>query len=185
MSFLYLLTGADGVAFKIGISADPASRGGRIGRNVSVSTSRQFEFAEGEARDAERLLHFLFRAHRHEVPKSDGYTEWFKIEAFSDVLAFLRGHRDRLGWITEAVFDPATAARGPQHNTPWQARLKALGISQKQLAALTGLAENTVSRQMREEWPMPRYVKALILALELIGKERLGEWFAALERDAD
>lgn len=67
------------------------------------------------------------------------------------------------------------------HNTPWQARLKALGISQKQFAALTGLAENTVSRQMREEWPMPRYVKALILALGLIGSERVAELLAALE----
>ena len=67
------------------------------------------------------------------------------------------------------------------HNTPWQMRLKALGISQKQFAALTGLAENTVSRQMREEWPMPPYVKALILALTIIGKDRLAEWVKAVE----
>lgn len=66
------------------------------------------------------------------------------------------------------------------YNTPWQVRLKALGISQKQFAALVGLAENTVSRQMRGEWPMPGYVKALIVALEIIGKDRIPEWLAAL-----
>lgn len=71
------------------------------------------------------------------------------------------------------------------HNTVWQQRLKALGISQKQFAAMTGLAENTVSRQMREEWPMPRYVKALILALGVIGKDRLAEWVSAIDKHAD
>lgn len=67
------------------------------------------------------------------------------------------------------------------HNTPWQQRLKALGLTQKRFAALAGLAENTVSRQMRDEWPMPDYVKALIVALEIIGPERLPEWIAAVE----
>jgi predicted transcriptional regulator len=69
------------------------------------------------------------------------------------------------------------------HNTPWQQRLKALGLTQKEFAALTGLAENTVSRQMRGDWDMPLYVKSLICALEVIGPERLADWKAKVARE--
>lgn len=79
--------------------------------------------------------------------------------------------------ITETRLIPV-----PVHNTEWQQRLKALGLTQKRFATLTGLAENTISRQMRDEWPMPEYVKALIIALEIIGPARLGEWEAEVGR---
>lgn len=70
------------------------------------------------------------------------------------------------------------------HNTPWQQRLKALGLTQKEFARLTGWAENTISRQMREEWPMPQYVRVMILALEAMTPEQRESWAvrAAAER---
>lgn len=53
-------------------------------------------------------------------------------------------------------------------NTPWQIRLKAAGLTQKRLALLLGVSENTVSRQMKGDWDMPGYVVALLLAWELM-----------------
>lgn len=51
---------------------------------------------------------------------------------------------------------------------PWQVRLKRAGLSQKTLAKLLGVAENTVSLQLRGRWKtgIPRYVKAFIVAWE-------------------
>lgn len=69
------------------------------------------------------------------------------------------------------------------HNTPWQQRLKALGLTQKEFARLTGWAENTVSRQMREEWPMPQYVRVMILALEQMTPEQRARWAAKAESE--
>jgi len=51
-------------------------------------------------------------------------------------------------------------------NTPWQARLKAAGLTQKRLAALLGVAENTISRQMKGDWDVPGYVEAFVVAWE-------------------
>lgn len=56
----------------------------------------------------------------------------------------------------------------PMENSPWQVRLKRAGLSQKTLAQLLGVAENTVSQQLRGKWQsgIPRYVKAVIWAWE-------------------
>lgn len=74
---------------------------------------------------------------------------------------------------------PAIAAS--VQNTPWQTRLKAMGLSQKQFAAAFGLAENTVSRQLRGEWPTPLYIKALILALERMEPIQRAAWLDDIE----
>lgn len=70
------------------------------------------------------------------------------------------------------------------HNTIWQQRLKRLGLTQKEFARLTGWAENTISRQMREEWPMPLYVRVLILALCEMKGDQLTAWRAEADREA-
>jgi predicted transcriptional regulator len=49
-------------------------------------------------------------------------------------------------------------------NEPWQRRAKRAGLSQKELARLMGVAENTVSLQLRGKWQSgtPQYVKLII-----------------------
>ncbi len=63
---------------------------------------------------------------------------------------------------------PLTAA--VVDNEPWQKRAKRAGLSQKDLARLLGVAENTVSLQLRGKWQSgtPRYVKTLIRAWEML-----------------
>lgn len=70
------------------------------------------------------------------------------------------------------------------HNTIWQQRLKGLGLTQKEFARLTGWAENTISRQMRDEWPMPQYVRVLILALCEMTDDQMATWRAEAERES-
>lgn len=70
----------------------------------------------------------------------------------------------------------AGAARLPARiveNAPWQIRAKRAGLSQKELARLIGVAENTVSQQLRGRWQsgVPQYVKAIIVAWELLPQE--------------
>lgn len=66
---------------------------------------------------------------------------------------------------TEAQLSPSLV-----DNEPWQKRAKRAGLSQKELARLLGVAENTVSLQLRGRWQSgtPRYVKTLIRAWEML-----------------
>lgn len=50
----------------------------------------------GDAYKVESALHYMFDAHSREMPAGAGYTEWFNIEAWGDVLAFLAEQRERL-----------------------------------------------------------------------------------------
>lgn len=61
----------------------------------------------------------------------------------------------------------------PVENEPWQKRAKAAGLTQKSLARLLGVAENTVSLQLRGKWQsgVPQYVKTVILAWERLSPE--------------
>jgi hypothetical protein len=61
-------------------------------------------------------------------------------------------------------------------NTAWQARLKAAGLNQKQLAAMLGVSENTMSRQMKGDWPVAGYVEAFVSAWEIMSGEQRLEW---------
>ncbi len=61
---------------------------------------------------------------------------------------------------------------------PWQQRAKRAGLTQKRLAALLGVAPNTVSRQLRGQFGdgVPTYVKSFIRAWEMLpqaDRERL------------
>lgn len=64
----------------------------------------------------------------------------------------------------------ASLSASPVDNEPWQKRAKRAGLSQKDLARLLGVHENTVSNQLRGKWESgtPRYVKTLIRAWEML-----------------
>jgi len=57
-------------------------------------------------------------------------------------------------------------------NTPWQDRLKTAGLTQKQLAAILGVSQNTISRQMIGELTVPGYVEALVTAWEIMSPDQ-------------
>lgn len=67
-------------------------------------------------------------------------------------------------------------------NTPWQTRLRAAALNQKSLAGMLGISENTVSRQMKGEWPVAGYVEAFVEAWEIMTAEQRAEWHARRER---
>ena len=58
----------------------------------------------------------------------------------------------------------------------WRKRAKDAGLSQRQIAKLCGIHENTVSRQLSGEWEVPRYVISVIVAWELMTHEQRIEW---------
>jgi predicted transcriptional regulator len=68
-------------------------------------------------------------------------------------------------------------------NEPWQRRAKLAGLNQKTLAKLLGVAENTVSLQLRGKWATgtPQYVKTVILAWERLSPEAREALLAAAE----
>lgn len=61
-------------------------------------------------------------------------------------------------------------------NTLWQERLRAAALNQKRLAAMLGVAENTISRQMKGDWPVAGYVEAFVEAWEIMTLEQRAEW---------
>lgn len=71
--------------------------------------------------------------------------------------------------------------------TPWQMRLKALGISQAAFAAAFGMTPTNLSMGLRGEWAtgVPQSLKAMILALEEMSAEQRTTWLAkaAAERE--
>jgi hypothetical protein len=69
-------------------------------------------------------------------------------------------------------------------NTAWQARLRAAALNQKTLAAMLGIAENTMSRQMKGDWPVAGYVVAFVEAWEIMTAEQRAEWTARRERES-
>ncbi|GEP11758.1 hypothetical protein MGN01_36030 [Methylobacterium gnaphalii] len=73
-------------------------------------------------------------------------------------------------------------------NSPWQLRAKRAGLSQKELAGLLGVAENTVSLQLRGRWKsgVPLYVQALIISWEMLAqdqRDRLREEMRKIRQD--
>ena len=70
---------------------------------------------------------------------------------------------------------------------PWQQRAKRAGLTQKKLAALLGLSETTVSKQLRERWTtgMPKYVKFAILMWEKSSQETKNQMLEWAERGED
>lgn len=69
----------------------------------------------------------------------------------------------------------------PVNNTAGQLKLKAVGLTQKRLAQILGIAENTVSRQMKGDWEVPGYVEAVVAAWEIMHDHDRERWFDVLE----
>lgn len=70
---------------------------------------------------------------------------------------------------------------GGMDNEPWQKRAKRAGLTQKTLASLLGVSENTVSMQLRGKWATgtPQYVQFAILIWELSSqdtKDKMLDW---------
>jgi len=66
----------------------------------------------------------------------------------------------------------------------WGLRADAAGLDQKTLARLAGVAPNSVGRGLRGEvgdGSVPGYLRALIVAWELMAPEQRAAWRAALE----
>jgi transcriptional regulator with XRE-family HTH domain len=63
---------------------------------------------------------------------------------------------------------------------PWQRRLKSLGLKQNEFAEAVGLTPTNLSEGLRGKWKtgVPTYLKALIIALELLGPEDRTRWLA-------
>jgi hypothetical protein len=64
----------------------------------------------------------------------------------------------------------------PVKNTPWQLMLKDAGLSQKGLAAMLRVTENTISRQMKGDLAVPGYVSAFIAAWRIMSDRDREEW---------
>ncbi len=97
MSFVYLLRNKTGDAFKIGVSFDPVQRGAQLPQKLDLEKSLQVSMAGGNAYKVESMLHYLFREYSQSMPFGNGYTEWFVIDAWLDVLAFLDDQKELLG----------------------------------------------------------------------------------------
>lgn len=97
MSILYILVNKEQSAFKIGISRHPHYRAKTLPVEIDTERSLEIEVHDGNAHKAERVLHYLFRHWRYDMPRGDGYTEWFRIDALAEVIAFARAHAGKLG----------------------------------------------------------------------------------------
>ena len=83
------------------------------------------------------------------------------------------------------VIDGGALAPQVVDNDPWQKRAKKAGLSQKALARLLGVSENTVSLQLRGKWQsgIPRYVMFAIRAWERLPQKDRDELDDLAERD--
>ncbi|MBR7984545.1 GIY-YIG nuclease family protein [Burkholderia cenocepacia] len=97
MSILYILVNKKQSAFKIGISHHPHSRAKTLPVEIDTERSYEIEIRDGNALKVERVLQYLFRHWRYDMPRGDGYTEWFRIDALAEVMSFAQAHADKLG----------------------------------------------------------------------------------------
>lgn len=67
--------------------------------------------------------------------------------------------------------------------TPWQDRLKRAGLTQRKLAALMAMPDNTISRQMKGDWDVPGYTEAVVAAWEIMSPEDREKWEKRLRRE--
>lgn len=72
-----------------------------------------------------------------------------------------------------SCLEPLSAIPNDMDNEPWQKRARRAGLTQKTLASLLGVSENTVSLQLRGKWQTgtPKYVKFAILMWEMSSQE--------------
>lgn len=141
---------------KIGVASDAAQR------RLYLQRSSAVELAVHAAFPLPRALAFAVEqaAHRALAPRRMR-GEWFDIEPETA--------RGVISAAIDEVQERDAARNSPIGKAvPWQKRAKLAGLSQKALAHLLGVAENTVSQQLRGKWQSgtPQYVKTVILAWE-------------------
>lgn len=113
--YLYLLLNREATAFKIGVAFQPLARGAQLRQSIDSEKSLQVPMAGGSAIKVEKVLHYLFQSYAFEMPRGDGYTEWFAMNALGDVLEFLDEQKDRLGiGVPEPIPPKASAPRQPK-----------------------------------------------------------------------
>lgn len=79
---------------------------------------------------------------------------------------------------------PGQATPAPMKGTYWQIRMKQAGLTQRRLAQTIDRPENTVSRQMKEEYePVPGDLIAIILAWEMLSEDQRADWFDSIARE--
>ncbi|WP_142375611.1 GIY-YIG nuclease family protein [Klebsiella quasipneumoniae] len=143
--YVYLLIDASGERFKIGRSIAPLMRIKQLPQEFDLATSRQVPVLGWRADKVENLLHGLFREQAVMMPPGDGYTEWFGIEAWDAVLAFLADHRERLG-IGEPEAIPSRPAL-----SDWTAR-RALMIEREAAQRANIIEHNRRELDRLREW---------------------------------
>lgn len=74
---------------------------------------------------------------------------------------------------------------GRAPTSPWGLRARDAGLDQKTLAALTGLAPNSVSRGLRGEWEkgIPTYLRVIIKAWGMLNDQQRAELLATAEKE--
>lgn len=111
-SYVYFLRGKNVPAFKIGVSCDPVKRIAALPQKIDIASSFMAPVVSGREHKAEQVLHYLFRDYSYKMEYADGYTEWFAIEVWREVLDFISSQKERLG-LGEVCPIPVIA-RSPQ-----------------------------------------------------------------------
>lgn len=85
--------------------------------------------------------------------------------------------------LNDCANPPASVTGDMVTGTPWQDRLKRAGLTQRKLAALMAMPDNTISRQMKGEWSVPGYTEAVVAAWEIMTPEEREAWEERLRRE--
>jgi hypothetical protein len=104
-AFLYFLFAEDGRTFKIGKAVDVLGRMQKLPDRIDVKRSRCVEFlpngwasTSSLALRVERFVQLFSK--RHHLPRvhgGDGYTEWYDVAAYDQVIQFIEVNRTFLG----------------------------------------------------------------------------------------
>ena len=106
-AFVYLLPHQDQPRFKIGKARSVPEREKQLPDDIDIDRAYVLEFDdEARANNAERMLHRMaFRHHIADLPQQDGYTEWYDIACFAQLLASIQA--ELAGWLDIKSVKPA------------------------------------------------------------------------------
>ncbi len=155
-AYVYVIGAADGPQ-KIGSAVNPASR------RMMLQVGNPAILAVAYAHPVSRALVFKVEHRAHGLLADKRVRgDWFDVSPEEAVAAIREAARQ--------IEAGEPAQREAIDQSDWAKRAKRAGLSQKDLARLLGVAENTVSLQLRGKWQSgtPRYVKTLIRAWEML-----------------
>ncbi|WP_081306232.1 GIY-YIG nuclease family protein [Xanthomonas euvesicatoria] len=95
--YVYFLRSALDDSFKVGVSLDPVRRAAVLPQEIDIHRSLRIPMLGGNAFKVEKLLHYMFRDYSVVLEKCDGFSEWFKPDAWALMLEFLSRHGELLG----------------------------------------------------------------------------------------